>query len=223
MLRHFEAAERMENGQVVTRFDQVSGQAVVERWDIKPENMPVFRPGTGYAVIRSAEDVIIPSVWKGFLGVANTGMSSIANKLNSLLGAVPQAGAINTPDYNKPFKPVEIHTGLKVVMPKNEVLQFVVTTQNASNGLMLVGGQAVTGDRANNEITLLFYNMLSSDITIQVGDELAFGFFTELKGIALANTQFVDDTQTVPTPKPMPIGTPMPIGAPMPMNINLNK
>lgn len=216
MQMHFEVAEKQANGQVLTQFNTSSGAAEIIHWDVLPEHIPSFIPGTSHVIIRAVENTVIPSIWKGFMGAASNGLSSLTNKINSMFGQQPTqvAPGFEQPSTNKtPFKPTEVHTGVKVIMPRDKVLRLTGHPDCFKNGIILAGGDIVEYSSLSTELSVFMYNMLSTDVTLQRGDPIAFGYFFQVES-SMVNTQ----------PKPVQTyATPTPIGRAPTHGINLNK
>lgn len=202
MNRYFEAAEKLSKGDIITRYNNVTGQAEVVKWEVAPENIPVFNPGSSMVFIKAVETVTIPSIWKGFMGVANNGLNAISNKINSMFGSMSAQVENTVVDNQSPFKPTEVHTGVKVFMPRNEILRISSTPNCYKNGLVLVGGELVSFSTNPVEITLHFYNMLTTEITLQRGDTIAVAVFEKVESTAI-NVDSRDDN--TPTPRPIPL------------------
>lgn len=175
MNRYFEVADKVINGEKQTRFDPQQEKPVIVKWDVSLDDIPNFSDGKKYVKIKAAEDLVVPSIWKAFVGVANTGINAFTNKLNSLLGS-----GTNTEynaDYNEPFRPVPIHTGVKVNMPDDEML-FIHSLPDCKSGVTISGGTQLVTD--NDEIIVYVYNTFPSDIRIAKGQEIALGIFQKV-------------------------------------------
>lgn len=200
MDHQFMIADRKVNGQFQTTFDNNSGQAVVVGWDIPPENIPRFQPGKCAVTIKAAEATLVPSIWKAFGGAANVGLNSLTNKLNSVFGGMNPTANEPAPDYQQPFRPIEVHTGIKVIIPRDEILVLSSPQSCFKNGLVLVGNTIIDPDRGNDEITVWVYNILSTDITLQRGDDIAVGYFTKVIGAMVGGQVNPDYGRPTPIP-----------------------
>lgn len=196
MEHKFLEAERKVNGVVQTTFDSVAGQAVVMGWNVPPENIPRFQPGKCQFTLKAAEATLIPSIWKAFGASANAGIGSLANKLTGLMGGLNASAENPSVDYQKPFRPVEVHTGIKVEMPRDEIIILSPSINCYNNGLIMVGSTVIDPDTASQEIVIYFYNILSTDITLQRGDDIANGYFIRAVGSIYNNN---------PSMRPTPI------------------
>lgn len=198
---HFEVAERQANGQVLTKYNAASGQAEIITWDVSPEHIPTFVPGTSHVIIRAVENTLIPSIWKGFMGAASNGLNSITNKINSMFGQQQQPpvepGFEQPNNTRAPFRPTEVHTGVKVIMPRDKVLKLVGAPDCYKNGLIIAGGDIVEYSSVSTELTVSMYNMLSSDITLQKGDIIAFGYFFAAESSMVQSPLYKQQTEPV--------------------------
>lgn len=173
-MNKFEVAEKIINGEKQTRFDEVSGQAVVVTWDVPNEYIPNYTGNERTVVFRSLMDMSIGSIWKGFMGAANSGLNNISNKLNALFNGVQDTVAHS--DYNDSFRATKIHTGLKVNLADDEVL--VVYGADRDDGVVISGGPKLIAD--NNEICISVINTLPSTAHIKQGDIIGIGVFQKV-------------------------------------------
>lgn len=224
---HFEVAEKQADGQVLTQYNPGSGCAEIIHWQTPPENVPSFIPGTSHVIIKAVEPVLVPSIWKGFMGAAGNGISSgldkLTNKINSMFNQQQMQPQVQpgfeqpNQSVNKtPFRPTEVHTGVKVIMPRDKILKLTTSPKLYQNGLFIVGGDIVEYSSISVELSVWVYNMLSTDVTLQCGDEIALGYFLQVESSVVNN---------IPRPMPMdrPVQTQPVIGrAPIP-GIQLNK
>ncbi len=224
MIRRFEIAEKLINGEVQTQYNPSKGVAEIVTWNVIPANIPSFVPGTNYVIFKAAEATMIPSIWKGFMGVANNGLNAITNKINSMFGqasaVVPEA------DNYAPFKPVDVHTGVKVVMPKNEALKISASPKCYKNGLVLVSNDIIHSTTTPHEIVFSFYNFLNTDITLQCGDEIAVGTFIKVEGAAVITDTTQPKIGSVSAGTGVGVGTSVGTAIPKPITtpgISLNK
>lgn len=217
---HFEVAERQANGQVMTQYNPASGIAEIIYWNVSPEHVPSFVPGTSHVIIRAVDTTVIPSIWKGFMGAASNGLNTLTNKLNSMFNQQQQPvqpgfeQPTNAP--KAPFRPTEVHTGVKVIMPRDKVLKLVGAPECYRNGLIIAGGDIVEYSTVSKELTVDLYNMLQVDVTLQKGDIIAYGYFFTVESTivpsSFSSTPLAAE-QTVPTPSPFmsaPKGAPIP-------------
>ena len=195
MEHRFLEAERKVSGVVQTTFDSVAGQAVVMGWNIPPENIPKFQPGKCQFILKAAEVTVIPSIWKAFGGSVNAGLTSLTSKINSLLGGMEPTAGNQSVDFQQSFRPGE------VLSPSANCYK---------NGIVLIGDTVLDPDMAGSEISLHFYNILSTDVTIQRGDDIAVGYFTKAMGSMLGQPLPLSQ-QSQPSqygkPRPIPMAT----------------
>lgn len=182
MNKHFEIADKVVNGEKLTRFDEQTGTAVVVKWDIAESDIPKVEARKKYVEIKVAEDVVVPSIWKGFMSAANTGINNFANKLNSLFSSEPSNYQANK-DYEDSFRATVVHTGIRAIMSENEILNLY--SANTTNCILMAGGtQLCTDDR---EITISVYNVFPKDMLLKKGQTIAFGVFQKVEGIEAQN------------------------------------
>lgn len=139
-------------------------------FDMTDDNIPVFKEGDKFVEIKAVEDILVKSVWKGFLGLANSGINNIANAINKMFNGGYKDQ--NQLDLNESFMPTLIHTGIKCLMPRDEIM-FLSTYQD--NGIVISGGSRIyAGD---SEIIVPVYNVYPGDIQIKKGDTVAIATF----------------------------------------------
>lgn len=222
MEHRFLEAERKVNGVVQTTFDSVAGQAVVMGWNIPPENIPKFQPGKCQFILKAAEATVIPSIWKAFGGSVNAGLTSLTSKINGLLGGMEPTAGNQSVDFQQSFRPVKVHTGIKINMPRDEIVILSPSANCYKNGIVLIGDTVLDPDMAGSEISLHFYNILSTDVTIQRGDDIAVGYFTKAMGSMLGQPlPLSQQSQPSQPSQPSQYGKPTPI--PMATAVDLHK
>lgn len=115
----------------------------------------------------AAEDVVIPSLWKGIF---------------SALGEVIKGNGFG--NVSDTFKPTLVHTGVKAFMQDDEVLELYNRSSNPKKlGLVLANSVGVVdADYYENpdndgEIMFAFYNFKLKDVKIKAGDRIGQGVF----------------------------------------------
>lgn len=173
MLREFTVADKVVNGETLTRFNTEIGAPEVMKWEVADADIP--RLGNHKVVIiKSAESVTVPSIWKGFLGIVNNGFNDVTNRLNRLLG---NNNCTEKVDYSAPFKSVGIHTGVKVEIPEDEILMLYTIT-NDNDGIQLSGGCQLVDHKG--EIIVQVYNVNPTDKFVEKGQPIAIGVFQKV-------------------------------------------
>lgn len=179
MNRYFEVSDRVIEKVTQMDFNKPPvKETYTEKWDIPEEYIPKFENGLNFVTFRSAESVRISSMWKGFIGAANTGLSMVTSKLNNLFNSSPEE--TKQADYNESFKPVLVHTGVSATIPEDEILTIYNLT-NGENGLILANGVQVIKSIDKCEIALSMYNMFPSEVKIDKGQVIAIGVFTKIQ------------------------------------------
>lgn len=173
MNRYFEVMDKEVNGEKLTRYNAETGEAVIVKWDV---TAPVIEDNSKFVEIKTAEDVVIPSIWKGFMGVANTGINNFANKLNNLFGSTTEPEDTYK-DYNASFRAVTVHTGLRAVMQEDEILS--IYNANVTNGVLMAGGTQLYTD-SDKEVQIVVYNVFPKDVLIRKGQTIALGVFQKV-------------------------------------------
>ena len=173
MHREFAVADKVVNGETLTRFNTELGAPEVMKWEVEECDIPKLGNGKS-VIIKAAEMVTVPSIWKGFLGIVNSGFNDVTNKLNRLLGNNNCAERV---DYSAPFKSVGIHTGVKVDIPDDEVL-VLYTLTNDNTGIQLSGGCQMVDHKG--EIIVQVYNVYPTDKVVEKGQPIAVGVFQKI-------------------------------------------
>lgn len=157
------------------------------RFDISESDIPSFKNGEKFVELKAAEDILVRSIWKGFIGLANNGINNLANSINKLFnGGYKDQTQLDT---NEPFMPTLIHTGVKCTMPKNEIMHINIFQDN---GLLIAGGTRIyTG---GSEIVIPLYNIYPTDISVNKGQTVAVATFHPI-GLEDANNYKVNLTK----------------------------
>ena len=132
-----------------------------------------------------AEEVVIPSIWKGVAHIlAPTVLSKVVNWVDSFLR--DGHGFEEVKDTDKLLKPTLVHTGIKAQMNEDEVLELYNRSSNPKKlGLILANGVGVVdsdyyGNQDNDgEIMFAFFNFKPWDVTIHAGDRIGQGVFKQ--------------------------------------------
>lgn len=134
--------------------------AVAKGWEYKDIHLPQRSTefSAGYD-IEAAEDITVPSIWKMFL---------YSNKYN-----------------NKP-EPTMVHTGVKVYMNDNEVLEVYPRSSNAikrflsmPNSIGVIDQDYADNPKNDGEIGVPLWNFGFSDMKIKKGERIAQGLFKQ--------------------------------------------
>ena len=203
MDRVFNIADKVVNGQKLTNYNSVTGQAEIVKWDVAPEDVPNLADSS-YVIFKAAEDVVIPSLWKGFGSQVTNSFNQFTDKINSFLSNIgsnsPYQPPVQQMDADGPFKPVEIHTGVNVTIPNNEAL-FIHSYAGGLNGITLAAGVQLVIGSTTEEIKIFVYNFFPHDVVIKKGQPIAIGIFQEIKcGDATVQSQpFTVDPAKVAT------------------------
>lgn len=166
-MRSFEFARKMENGKpIVYPTDRCQVDAFEQAYP--NAQLPEYQTlGAAGADFFSAEDVVIPSIWKL---VFEAMKEKIINK-----------------DERFDIKPTFVHTGIKSQMEDDEVLELYNRSSNPKKvGLILANSVGIIdSDYYNNvdndgEIMFAFYNFKLWDVTIHTGDRIGQGIFKKI-------------------------------------------
>lgn len=134
--------------------------AVAKGWEDKNISLPQRSTefSAGYD-IEAAEDVIVPSIWKMFL---------------------------HRNEYTSNPKPTMVHTGVKVYMNKNEVLEIFPRSSNAvkrflsmPNSVAIIDKDYADNLKNDGEIGVPLWNFGFSDMKIKKGERIAQGLFKQ--------------------------------------------
>lgn len=177
MVRVFDIAERVVNGVTQTKYDENLGPVVV-KWEVPEAYVPIINSNSRVYQLRAIETVKVPGYLKGFIGAANTGLNVLGGKINKLFNSTGVREQETEVDYNSSFKPVCVHTGLKVELPDDEILIVTNTEHNISNGLIYPSGPVHVFDK--NEIGIYVLNLLPVDITIEAGDIIGTAYISKI-------------------------------------------
>ena len=147
---------------------------------------------TGPIELKTFKYTHIKSMWSGFGGMASAGVNSLTNKLNQLFNTAQTRPEEQPVDYKAPFKAIEVDTGLSIELELGEVLQIHTPVNNASKGIVLACGDLMID---NGQIKLYFYNMTTTDTTINAGETVAIGVVHKVGNKTNIN-YIIDNTQT---------------------------
>ena len=135
----------------------------------------------------AAEDIIIPSIWRGLGDVFEIFGDTLVNKVRGYVDSLREHNNENKEYeefYKRLFNPTHIHTGLKAYMQDDEVLEIYVRSSTPKRfGLILANSVGIIdADYYNNpdndgEIQLIVYNILPFDVKIKKGERIAQGIF----------------------------------------------
>lgn len=176
-VREFKFARKMRDG-VAIREDGVEVKAFPEAK--YPEYATKQSAGADFFC---AEDVTIPSVWKGFFKFWEV----VKDHIKYLEGAEDtELTKEESRVIQKMFQPTMIHTGIKASMLEDDVLYLYNRSSNPKKlGLILANGVGVVdADYFENpdndgEIMFAFFNILPWDIKLKAGDKLGQGVFAK--------------------------------------------
>lgn len=153
--------------------ERVRGFEIVSSYKDKNINLPQRQTlhAAGYD-FEAAEDVIIPSIWKGLIDYLMEGFRTI----------------FRTPRFPElKIEPTLVPTGIKAYFPKDEVLYLYNRSSNPiSRGLVLANSVGVIdADYYNNRkneghIMFMFYNFSPFDIHIKKGERIGQGVFSKI-------------------------------------------
>ena len=179
-MRSFEFSRKRVNGEVV--HEPHEGGIMGEVKAFPDAQIPEYQTkNSAGADFFCAEEVVIPSIWRG---VAQTLKSDVAG-LISKLGVCSDT---STHDKDDEFlKPTLVHTGIKASMEEDEVLELYNRSSNPKKlGLILANSVGVVdADYYNNkdndgEIMFAFFNFKPWDVTLKVGDRIGQGVFKKV-------------------------------------------
>ena len=175
-MRSFEFARKCVDGEVL----QESEGEVKAFPDAQiPEYQTRYSAGADFFC---AEEVVIPSIWKG---VAHILSSSLKGFITNWMS--DDNSYLQDKENDVFLKPVAVHTGIKACMEDDEVLELYNRSSNPKKlGLILANSVGVVDkDYYNNkdndgEIMFLFFNFKPWDVTLKVGDRIGQGVFKKV-------------------------------------------
>lgn len=179
-MRSFEFARKRVNGEVVQEPDE---KGVVGEVKAFPDaQIPEYQTkNSAGADFFCAEEVVIPSIWKGVAHI-------LASNVKGFISNWVSEDNTHTHDKDDSFlKPVLVHTGIKANMEDDEVLELYNRSSNPKKlGLILANSVGVVdADYYNNpdndgEIMFAFFNFKPWDVTLKVGDRIGQGVFKKV-------------------------------------------
>lgn len=190
MERFFEVATKIVDGKKLTKLNEETGQEEVVKWDVTDECLPAYKTehsvGADFCAV---EDTVIPSIWSSMASGFVRNGESVAGWLGELIKNGGKSDTSVAEEIKKnnqnAFKPTLVHTGIKVKMPENEVLEIYNRSSGPMKGLVLANSVGIIDpDYYNNtkndgEIMFAFYNFMPFDITIKKGEAIGQGIFKE--------------------------------------------
>lgn len=151
-------------------FGQGFGTETTQVNRMKPEDTVGIHGETGAFVFMASRDIVIQSIWKGFMGAANSGLNSLTSRLNNIFNQ--NQTPVEQPDYATPFKPTLIKSALRLQIDNKHYIQLHGISENYQNGIMLLDSQTLFNGDA---VEIGLYNFLPTDKQIKAGEIIAIG------------------------------------------------